>query len=65
MRNYLRRKERYKEMKSDFDAKKNTEKSMHTTEIETENRSLLDKEEEEPREVTKHEKTKIPKEKPP
>jgi hypothetical protein len=57
--------ERYKEMKSDFDAKKNTEKSMHTTEIETENRSLLDKEEEEPREVTKHEKTKIPKEKPP
>lgn len=48
--------ERYKEMESRFDAKNNTEKSMHTTEIETsltEDRTLLDKEEEERTEVTK------------
>jgi hypothetical protein len=44
--------ERYKEMKSLFDAKKNTDKKMHTqstAEIETsltEDRTLLDKEEE-------------------
>jgi len=50
--------ERYKEMKSQFDAKKNTDKRMHTqstTEIQnslTEDRTLLDKEEEEPTEVT-------------
>ena len=50
--------ERYKEMKSQFDAKMNTDKRMHTqstTEIETsltEDRTLLDKEEEEPTEVT-------------
>lgn len=50
--------ERYKEMKSLFDAKKNTDKKMHTqstTEIETsltEDRTLLDKEEEEPRKET-------------
>jgi len=49
---------RYKEMKSQFDAKMNTDKRMHTqstTEIETsltEDRTLLDKEEEEPTEVT-------------
>lgn len=48
--------ERYKEMKSQFDAKKNTDKRMHTqstTEIQTsltEDRTLLDKEEEEPTE---------------
>lgn len=48
--------EKYKEMKSQFDAKKNTDKRMHTqstTEIQTsltEDRTLLDKEE--PTEVT-------------
>lgn len=50
--------ERYKEMKSQFDANQNTDKRMHTqstTEIQTsltEDRTLLDKEEEEPTEVT-------------
>ena len=50
--------ERYKEMISQFDAKKNTDKGMHTqptTEIETsltEDGTQLDKEEEEPTEVT-------------
>ena len=60
--------ERYKEMKSLFDAKKNTDKRMNTqstTEIQTsltEDRTLLDKEEE-PTEMTNptlDEKTKIP-----
>ena len=58
--------ERYKEMKSQFDSKKNTDKRMHTqytTEIETsltEDRTLLDKEEEPTEETnpTLDEKTK-------
>ena len=56
-----RRKERYKEIESYFDAKKNTDKRMHTqstTEIQTsltEDRTLLDKEEEAP--GSPHEKT--------
>lgn len=50
--------EEYKEKKKVYDAKKNTDKRMHTqstTEIETsltEDRRLLDKEEEKAREVT-------------
>ena len=56
--------ERYKEMISQFDAKKNTDKRMHTqytTERQkslTEERTLLDKEEQEQTEVTNDEKTK-------
>lgn len=63
--------ERYKEMKSQFDAKKNTDKRMHTqstTEIQTsltEDRTLLDKEEDEPTEnPTLDKKTNTDEEKP-